>query len=207
MHPSIPTQMISRLMARYAEPHRHYHTWQHIADVIDAAERISSDRSLELMLGILFHDAIYSPLQHDNEMQSALLLVEEGRRAGIGEDVLRDASTLVIATAHLHAEKFLSERGRNTPRAEVLLDADLSILGADDDVFDTYETNVRKEYAAVADRDFANGRAAIVKKFLARQQIFRTTAGRELWEFKARRNLARSLAKCAVALGEPILLE
>jgi hypothetical protein len=27
----IPTSMIARLIPRYAEPHRRYHTWSHIA--------------------------------------------------------------------------------------------------------------------------------------------------------------------------------
>ena len=197
MHVSIPMSLISRLIPRYAEPHRRYHTWHHIAEVFDASERISNDKSLELTLAILFHDAVYAPLSKTNEEDSARLLQDEGKRAGIGEDVLLDASWLVLQTKHL-ATAFFTETASSLsrrPRADVLLDSDLSILGSDPKTFDLYEDAIRQEYSMVPDAQFASGRATIMKNFLESPMIFMTDRGRELWEKQARENLKRSLER------------
>jgi predicted metal-dependent HD superfamily phosphohydrolase len=190
MHPAIPMSLISRLIPRYSEPHRHYHTWHHIAEVFDASEQISTDKSLELTLAILFHDAVYNPLAKDNEERSAELLIDEGKRAEIDVDVLQDAVWLVLQTRHLGgAVAEPSFDAVADERASVLLDADLSILGSEPKIFDLYDRAIRQEYSAVSDHDFAEGRAKFVKGMLNRKTIFRTAKGQELWESQARRNL------------------
>lgn len=201
MHPSIPTVLISRLIPRYGEPHRHYHTWHHIAEVFDASERISSDKSLELTLAIFFHDAVYVPLAKDNEERSADLLFDEGKRAGIDDDVLRDATWLVRQTKHL-ASPPLSPSHDARPelrmREAVLVDADLSILGSEPKIFDLYEDAVRQEYSGATDAEFGRGRVAVIKNFLDKANaltIFRTERGQNLWEARARENLKKSLGK------------
>src|SRR5271154_6045691 len=154
MHPAIPMSLISRLIPRYGEPHRRYHTWRHIAEVFDASERISSDKSLELTLAILFHDAVYNPLAKDNEELSADLLIDEGKRAGIGLDVLQDAVWLVLQTKH--GKTFTRTHVHvNEDRAAILLDADLSILGSEPGIFDLYEDAIREEYSMVPDDLFS----------------------------------------------------
>src|SRR5271156_3841701 len=193
MHPSVPTSLISRLIPRYGEPHRHYHTWHHIAEVFDASERISNDKSLELTLAILFHDAIYLPLSKNNEEESARLLLDEGRRAGIGEDVLLEASKLVLQTRHLAT--FTSTIALRDERADVLLDADLSILGSEPKIFDLYEDAIRQEYSMASDSQFARGRVDLIKSFLEKPFIYRTERGHVAWERQARENLKRSLGK------------
>jgi predicted metal-dependent HD superfamily phosphohydrolase len=184
----IPTSLISRLMARYAEPHRRYHTWSHVATVFDASERISDDRSREIALAILFHDAVYDPKSHDNEEKSAELLLSEGRLVDEDEVVLKKARAMVLATKHF-------EREPESEQACIMVDADLSILGADDVTFDAYEDAIRQEYAFATDAQFATGRALVCQIFLDQPHIFHTPAARELWEKKAKDNLARSLAR------------
>src|SRR5271166_1106216 len=93
----IPTSMISRLIPRYAEPHRRYHTWSHIGACFDAIEKISSDRSQEVALALFYHDAVYEPLSKDNEEQSAALLMSEGERAGVDATVLKKAYAMILA--------------------------------------------------------------------------------------------------------------
>ena len=36
-----PPALLERLRARYAEAHRHYHTWEHILACFDARDRIT----------------------------------------------------------------------------------------------------------------------------------------------------------------------
>jgi predicted metal-dependent HD superfamily phosphohydrolase len=186
-----PTSLIERLRVRYAEPHRRYHAWPHVLACLDARRRIARAAPPEVDLALLFHDAIYEPLAGDNEARSAALLVEEGRRAWIDDRVVRRAEGLVLATRHDHGDALDSEE------ACVVVDADLSILGAPRATFDRYEAEVRAEFAAIDDATFASGRTAVLRSLLARPSIFATHVGRRLWETAARRNLEASLAALA----------
>ncbi len=183
----IPTSMISRLIPRYAEPHRRYHTWSHIGACFDAIERISDDRSQEVALALLYHDAIYEPLGKDNEERSAALLMAEGERVVVDPIVLRKAYAMILATKH--------DADPETEQACAVVDADLSILGAEDAVFDRYEDAIREEYGSVPDAAFAAGRARVMQAFLGREHIFATKGARDLWEEKARANIGRSLRR------------
>ena len=183
-----PATMLERLAARYAEPQRHYHTWAHVLACFDARDQLTRAKSPEIDLALLFHDAIYEPLAKDNEDKSAELLVEEGRRAWLDDGVLLRARALVAVTKH-DAEPAGSEE------ACIVVDADLSILGADAARFDVYEDEVRREYAVVPEPAYVAGRRAVLQGFLARPKIYATRRGQELWEARARENLARSLAR------------
>jgi predicted metal-dependent HD superfamily phosphohydrolase len=188
MMSEIPTQMISQLILRYAEPHRRYHTWSHIGACFDAIEKISSDRSQEVALALFYHDAIYEPLKKGNEVRSAALLMAEGERAGIDESVLKKAGMMILATDHDGCLEV-------TQQGCAVVDADLSILGAEDIVFNRYEDAIREEFGSVPDVTFAAGRVKVMQRFLDRDVIFLTKAARDLWEDKARANVGRSLRR------------
>jgi predicted metal-dependent HD superfamily phosphohydrolase len=76
----------------------------------------------------------------------------------------------------------------------VLVDADLSILGAPAEVYDRYAAAVRAEYAHVPADAWRAGRSAVLRSFLDRPAIFHTAAGRGRWEEAARANLGRERA-------------
>lgn len=195
----IPTEMVARLIPRYAEPHRRYHTWHHVAHVFDASERISEDRSLALALAIFYHDAIYDPRRTDNEEASARLLVAEGERTGgIPPSTLGEAAALVRLTQHGAIDVWDRIDHPDNDRLYVLLDADLSILGAPEDAFDAYERAIAEEYADVCTpAEYAAGRKVFLEKLLRREWIFYSERGRRLWEGPARTNIARSIAALA----------
>jgi predicted metal-dependent HD superfamily phosphohydrolase len=187
----LPESLVARVSPRYAEPHRRYHTWAHVeacflsrAKIMRDAGSISCDA---IDLALLFHDAIYDPLAHDNEDKSAELLVDEGRRAGLDEALLARAVPLVLATKH-------GANVASSEEARIVVDADLSILGESREVFDAYERAVREEYAMIDDAIFRAGRVRVLRGFLERPAIFETHAGRDAWESRARENLAASLA-------------
>jgi predicted metal-dependent HD superfamily phosphohydrolase len=179
MKHAIPEALRERLVVRYGEAHRHYHTWSHVLACLDARERIAPSAPLEVDVALWFHDVIYDPRAHDNEDKSAALMLEE-----LG-DSAKPAVPLVLATKHAAIPE--------SEEARIVVDADLSILGADRETFDTYEIAVRKEYAFVPDDAFRVGRAHVLGSFLARPHIFSTQAARDLWEAAARANMTRSL--------------
>jgi predicted metal-dependent HD superfamily phosphohydrolase len=75
--------------------------------------------------------------------------------------------------------------------AQLLVDIDLSILGAERERFDEYERQIRAEYAFVPALIFNAKRRQILRSFLDRPRIYSTPAFSVL-EATARANLARA---------------
>jgi predicted metal-dependent HD superfamily phosphohydrolase len=65
---------LEELVRAYAEPHRHYHTLDHIADLLRLLETHGGVSDADAVkLAILFHDAVYDPVRQHNEAASANL--------------------------------------------------------------------------------------------------------------------------------------
>jgi len=184
-----PAGLYEELMARYAEPHRHYHTARHLAECLTelTAVRADATRPAEVELALWFHDAIYDTARHDNEQRSAdwarSVVAQAGLDAGVGERV----AALIMATRH--------DAIPADADAAVLVDVDLSILGAPPLRFDEYEREVRAEYARVPQVIFRRERRKILLRLLERPQLYNTARMRESHEPRARANLERSVAR------------
>lgn len=183
----LPVPVLTGLLAAYAEPHRAYHTLRHLAECFDHLD--GSPRSPEdpaaLELALWFHDAIYDTRRNDNEARSA----EWARRAlgDLSPDRLDRIESLVLVTRHAAAPA--------TTDQALLLDVDLSILGASTARFDEYEAQVRVEYEWVPDQAYRSARGRILRGFLDRPALFHTPHFEALFEARARANLARSIAR------------
>ena len=175
------------VLDRYAEPHRHYHTQQHLAECFEKVRDIIvlAEHPAEVMIGLWFHDAIYDTQRHDNEERSADWARTAARELGATAESAERIYDLVMVTRHA-AEPVVVD-------AQVLVDADLSILGARPERFREYEAQVRREYEWVPDDVFKARRAKILKEFLDRPRLFCTAQFRERYEAQARRNLHRSI--------------
>jgi len=69
------------------------------------------------------------------------------------------------------------------------------VLGSDPDTYDTYSQDVRHEFAHVPGERFVAGRIAALEGLLERGSVFRTRAGRDLWEKQAELGLLRAGAE------------
>ena len=180
--------LFAKLVARYTEPHRRYHTMRHLQECFDAFDTAlgEAEHPAEVELALWFHDAIYDAKSQDNERRSAewarASIVDAGLPAEVGERV----HAMVMATRHDAAIP-------DTRDARILVDVDLSILGARRGRFDEYERQVREEYAWVPESVFARSRRDILERFLARRHIYETARFREALESRARVNLRRSI--------------
>ena len=177
------------LIARYSEPHRKYHTVQHLDECFEKLDEVRAlaRHPAEVELALWFHDAIYDVKRHDNEKKSADWARASAVAAGTPADACNRAHSLVMATRHKAVP-----RGTD---AEILVDVDLSILGAAPERFDESERQVREEYAWVPEFVFRRERKAILKKILARPRIFSTARFRDRYEQQARSNIERSLER------------
>ncbi|MCS0589619.1 hypothetical protein ACFQ09_21655 [Massilia norwichensis] len=179
---------LADLLARYREPQRHYHTLQHLGEsfaVLDSLLHTAAQPG-ELALALWFHDAIHDVRRHDNEQRSAELALACLAAVGATPPLMRRVWELILATRHHEAA--------SDPDLAILLDADLAILGAPRVRFAEYEDQVRTEYAHVPQDAWAEGRAKVLHRFLARPRIYTTPAIFTRLEDQARTNLRCSLA-------------
>lgn len=176
---SAPQGVFDALVARYREPHRAYHTLQHIGEGI---AHLATVRNVPPAIGIAwwFHDAIYDPKRHDNEERSAAWAV-----AVLGKTPLStDVEKLVLATKHTAMAADLAAR--------LIVDVDLSILAVPEPRYSEFEAQVRKEFAFVDEVTYRAERMKVLRGFYDRATIFATPDFRKL-ESRARRNLERTI--------------
>ena len=188
---TISPDLLRDLRQRHAEPQRFYHDWSHIEALLGhfrSIEALVHDKQ-GVLHAILFHDSVYDPRGHDNERKSAALLVETA--PPIAATSLALARTAILAT---EGHTMPDADGEAASDIAHFLDMDLAILGADEERFDIYEGQVRREYAHVPEDAFRKGRAAVLESFSARERLYFSDWGYERFEMKARDNLARSLA-------------
>jgi predicted metal-dependent HD superfamily phosphohydrolase len=171
------------LQRRYGEPQRHYHTLQHLGECLSAfdAARGLAEHPDEVELALWFHDAIYDIKGHENEQRSADWARAALTDAGVAAEAAQRVHALVMATRHTAVPS-----GRDE---QLLVDIDLSILGAERGRFDEYEQQIRKEYAYVPGFLFRRKRREILKGFLDRPAIYSTPYFHDALEARARENL------------------
>ena len=188
----VPEAVLGDLKRRYAEPQRHYHSWAHIAALLNLFDQRATGLHDpdSVFLAILFHDAIYDPKARDNETESSRLLagttLPDWERSAIAR-----AISLTEATAiHRIAEGLASQDAKD---AAEFLDMDLSILGAPQTAFDAYDRAIRKEYRHVPWPLYGLARRKILAGFLEREHLYLSDWGRASFEERARANLGRKL--------------
>ena len=180
-------ELFAEVMRRYAEPHRSYHTVQHLDECFAKLDdaRSFAERLSEVELALWFHDAIYEVRNSDNEDQSATWAWAASAAAGLPTAVGDRVRDLILATKH--------DASPQTNDAALLVDVDLAILGAPAERFDEYERQVRQEYSWVPGFIFKRKRSEILEGFLRRPTLYTTDHFRARYEATARANLARSI--------------
>jgi len=174
------------LLDRYDEPHRKYHTRQHLAECLGAFECVVSLalHPAEVEVALWFHDAIYDVRRDDNEERSADWARSALLSAGAQAEVAERVRALVLTTRHAAEPVTLDE--------QVLIDIDLAILGAPEPRFSEYERQIREEYSFVPAWLFKRKRRTILRSFMKRPRIFTTPHFNAALEQRARVNLARA---------------
>ena len=68
-----PEGVYEKLVARYSEPQRHYHTARHLAECFAELAAVcgEAEHPAEVEIALWFHDAVYDTKRHDNEQRSA----------------------------------------------------------------------------------------------------------------------------------------
>lgn len=181
--------LMERLLLAWAEPQRKYHTLQHLGECLALFDRYRqlAEQPAEVEMALWFHDAVYDVQGKDNEARSAAWAQADLKAAGVSVPAIARIAGHIMATCHAALPVGADQ--------QLLVDIDLSILGAPRPRFLEYEEQVRAEYAWVPGFLFRRKRREILKEFLARQPIYNTPSMREALESQARENLAYSIAE------------
>lgn len=188
--------LFETVLARWREPHRSYHTPQHLLECLRVLDHLRSYCTAEggadaVEFALWYHDVIYSTTSSGSEERSAEMACAtmlksaprgQEQRAGQLASTVFEA---IMATTHEHSVRTLE--------AAVTVDCDLAILGAPAERYAQFEDQVRQEYAQFALPHFASARLRVLEGFASRKQIYRTPLLRQLLETRARENLARSM--------------
>lgn len=177
----------NRLIAAYTEKHRAYHTLEHISACMLHLDNTSNlaERKEEIELALWFHDAIYKPFSSTNEDDSAEWARDFLTENNAAADVTDRVFDLIIFTKDHSAP----EGGDG----KLMLDIDLSILGAPDHVYAQFEKDVRREYRRVPSFVFKSKRREILKSFTDRPRLYHSDYFHDKFETRARVNLAAAI--------------
>lgn len=177
------------LVAAYSETGRHYHTMEHVTACLRQLDRCvaNTDHAHEVELALWFHDAVYRPLAAGNEKRSADWAAAFLRAHGAGPDAIARVHRLIMVTAH--------NVPAQTKDETVLVDIDLSILGADPQTYARFEQGVRMEYRLVPSFLYKRKRAEVLRGFLERDRIYRNEPFAIEREQQARENLAQAVSR------------
>ncbi|MGW5556378.1 HD domain-containing protein [Micromonospora sp. NPDC003944] len=191
------TRAGEQLLARWREPHRHYHTLAHLTAVLDVVDKHAdlAGRADVVRLAAWFHDAVYDPraVGDANERDSAALAETVLSGLGVPAATVAEVRRLVLLTAG-HTVAPVDRDGA------LLCDADLAVLAAPPAGYQGYAAAIRREYAHVPEPAFRAGRAAVLTGLLALPALFRSPPLASRWEEPARDNVRRELAALT---GEP----
>lgn len=174
--------------AAHTAPNRHYHTLDHLSAMFRVLDDLGPPELPLIRLAVWFHDLVYDVSRADNEAQSAIAATEFAAAHGFAPDQTDHLDALIRSTAKHdplwdHSACF------------AMLDADLSVLAADPDVYDAYADAIRREYALFPDEVYEPGRKTILQGFLRRDRLYFTDAIRADWTERARGNIARELER------------
>ena len=176
------------LQRHYLEPHRRYHTAEHLNQCLvqlDAA-RQHMDHPDAVELAVWYHDAIYDVTAGDNELQSARLFARHA--AGIlPASLVETVHELIMVTAHCRVEPSTSDQ-------DFMVDIDLSSFGLPWLEFLRDSVAVREESPHLSDEVFYAKQRKFLTTLLSREHFYFTAFFRERHEQRARDNVSRYLA-------------
>ena len=123
---------LSIIKEKYNEPHRYYHNWDHVLDLMNKAIE-QNIVSTDLIIAIVYHDVVYDPRRNDNEERSL-----DFYNFSEHNKIVRDA--ILNTKEHLVTDNEISNQ---------LNSLDMSVLHGDFKTFMEYEHKIFKEFQYV----------------------------------------------------------
>ncbi|WP_299098423.1 hypothetical protein [uncultured Winogradskyella sp.] len=173
----------------YTSKNRNYHNLSHLHNMFLQLEAFETKiEDLEcLKFAIWYHDIIYKSTNKDNEERSATFAENALMLLNFDDSSVKKVKKLILSTKK--HKLLLTENMDNA----YLLDLDLSILGADWEIYKLYIQNIRKEYKIYPNIIYKPGRKKVLQHFLERDSLYFTERFKTKFEKQARNNLNREI--------------
>lgn len=176
-----------RLERCYSEPHRRYHTFQHLEECLEELDEIEGEeeRLALIEVALWFHDAVCQPGAATNAALSASLAREFLLECQASESVMEFVRDMIMATQ--------DHRAMDDPDAAIMIALDLNIFARSPQRFAAYEKQVREECAATDEATYREQRRTWLQGFLDRPVIYESETMRDIYEEQARFNLENAI--------------
>ena len=149
-------QFKSDVINSYNEPHRYYHTLEHIIYVLKELRNSDLLKHDELFLAAVFHDIVYNPQSSSNEKDSAEFFIKSAKTSSLTQEQKEHIKQLILDTKH---------HKPTVPFSEEFIKADLAILNSSFDKLIKYEKQIFKEFQFVDYKDYKIKRIEVLKHF------------------------------------------
>jgi predicted metal-dependent HD superfamily phosphohydrolase len=179
------------LIKHYTTNRRYYHNLNHVVDLLNQLKQYEFQINdwESVYLAIWFHDSVYVPNKPGNEEKSAELARKFLNQTRYPPARIEKVIEYILATQNHEVSEDASLD------FQYFLDFDLSILGSDETIYDTYAKQIRDEYFLYPNFMYNRGRKKVLQHFLDKPFIFKTDDYRAKFEDKARENLQRELSR------------
>lgn len=211
LEPKHKTGAWDLLNASYTQNHRAYHTWDHLAGLLEKLNEFSSlsARADLIAVSAFWHDVVYrtqnpdgSPRpDYDNVRDSAGLFRQYTLLNQPDADAVYD---LIMATAsHLQATAKKQYYSGFSGDLDLFLDLDLSSLASPWEEFSEDFARIRSEFSWVPETDFCSKQIQILENF-ARDDVrlYRRAETSIKWRDAARANLRRCITDLTKRIDE-----
>ncbi len=177
-------KVLRDLINAYSAAHRFYHNLSHIKHILGVIATFQGQAKnyQAIQLAAWFHDVVYYPKAKDNEEKSAAYAANVLSKLKVCPATI-DAVTQMILNTKYH------QAAPDDTDSQILLDADLAILGADEASYRLYAQGIRREYAWLSAAEYRSGRTQVLQNFLKRSRIYYTQPMFAQYETKARHNI------------------
>lgn len=182
----------NQIVEAYSTPNRYYHNLEHIYNVLKVIQTLESEtkyfETKTVEFAAWFHDIVYNTKAKDNEEKSAEYAGKIFLSLSIPSIVIKNVKKLILQTKNHYASI-------NDLDAQILLDADLAILGSNPDEYIKYTQAIRLEYIWVPETEYFAARKQILENFLQRDNIYFTQFMQQTKEKIAQNNLETEIKR------------
>lgn len=161
------------ILDAYSEPHRHFHTMDHVMSIVDQIEAHFgpdySDTKMAFLYAAVFHDIVYVPGSKTNEADSVSVMRGEGKHIPsldicvVPGHLVGLVEELILGTAEPVGSSALSR---------VFNGFDRSILGAELPQLIDYGERIYKEFSFVPYHEFVPAHLAVIRSLAHRPDNF-----------------------------------
>lgn len=201
------------LLRDWCQADRYHHDIHHLLDMLMRLDTLSSETSHPdyLRLACWFHGIVFSTSNQEvytrnggeDEIASAYLAQEKMQQLGMPEEAISAVQGLIISLKNRpHTQVTTKETGafQAIDMDQVTLrDAHLGSLAVEPQKYKKYLAELRQEYSHIPLGHFLQGRIEIVRRLLARPQLFISPLAAQ-WENVARQNLSAELERLQAEL-------